>query len=615
MLPIAGFDADAIALPDDPLSSRAARRLRPGEDDTGRATHRETSLEHGRPAPARRRTRPRRGAHVGDRRHRRPLRIAERPRRWTPCACASPGSTATTGPASRGRRRRRRDREARARRHHRRRLQPADDRRWPSTATPSARRMPDGEQNVGTARHRRAAVVGARRGRPSRHQRLAGHPRPPGHGDRRDPRALRRRLARLAGAPAVPEPRPCAPSAGPRGRIAALAARRAVAGPRRRAARRRPGRAAGRRRHARALDDGIRGARRLVDRRRACGHGIIGRTDAARHGRRAACGSARRSGPRCAGPTRRLSRGAPRRLRPPRRVVAAENGRSSTIARAHTRRMRLGAESLVGFGLRLVRGDAGSSIGNAAAVLIVMATTACFVLSLGFARTGAGTSLIAQFGTAQALAPQLALGVVGSRRRRPAHPARADADAASPSSRARRAARARLGRQRHPPCRARRGASRRTPGRAARLLPALVRPRLGRSRRHRHGGLGRAGRRSRRRGDSCSSRPGRSPPLHEHSPRVRRRHRRLRPPARCTADPRVGLRHHGAPRAPALRRRPQRFRQDQRAAGCCGSRRSERGPRALGRPRPRRPRRRRGDATAARSRRFPRPVRVDCSTA
>ncbi|MET1016202.1 MAG: hypothetical protein ABWX76_05255, partial [Leifsonia flava] len=76
-------------------------------------------------------------------------------------------------------------------------------------------------------------------------------------------------------------------------------------------------------------------------------------------------------------------------------------------------RMRLGAESLVGFGLRLVRGDAGSAIGNAAAVLVVMATTACFVLSLGLGQTGAGTSLIAQFGTAQALAPQLALGVVG----------------------------------------------------------------------------------------------------------------------------------------------------------------------------------------------------------
>ncbi|KQQ94623.1 hypothetical protein ASF62_11180 [Leifsonia sp. Leaf325] len=76
-------------------------------------------------------------------------------------------------------------------------------------------------------------------------------------------------------------------------------------------------------------------------------------------------------------------------------------------------RMRLGAESLVGFGLRLVRGDVGSAIGNAAAVLVVMATTACFVLSLGLGQTGAGTSLVAQFGTAQALAPQLALGVVG----------------------------------------------------------------------------------------------------------------------------------------------------------------------------------------------------------
>ncbi|MEL4317914.1 hypothetical protein WJX64_02755 [Leifsonia sp. YIM 134122] len=77
------------------------------------------------------------------------------------------------------------------------------------------------------------------------------------------------------------------------------------------------------------------------------------------------------------------------------------------------RRMRLGAESLVAFGLRLVRGDAGNAIGNAAAVLIVMATTACFVLSLGLGQAEAGTSLIAQYGTAQALAPQLALGVVG----------------------------------------------------------------------------------------------------------------------------------------------------------------------------------------------------------
>lgn len=78
-----------------------------------------------------------------------------------------------------------------------------------------------------------------------------------------------------------------------------------------------------------------------------------------------------------------------------------------------TRRLRLGAESLVGFGLRLVRGHVGGSIGNAAAVLIVMAMTACFVLSIDLGRTAAGASLLAQFGTAQALAPQVLLGLVG----------------------------------------------------------------------------------------------------------------------------------------------------------------------------------------------------------
>ncbi|KQX07316.1 MULTISPECIES: ABC transporter permease [unclassified Leifsonia] len=82
-------------------------------------------------------------------------------------------------------------------------------------------------------------------------------------------------------------------------------------------------------------------------------------------------------------------------------------------ARRPRRRMRLGAESLAGFGLRLVRGDAGVALGNAAAVLIVIATTACFVLSLGLGRTGAGASLVGAFGSAQVLAPQLALGLVG----------------------------------------------------------------------------------------------------------------------------------------------------------------------------------------------------------
>ena len=95
---------------------------------------------------------------------------------------------------------------------------------------------------------------------------------------------------------------------------------------------------------------------------------------------------------------------------------AADAAAHGAQGRAGTRRrprMRLGAESQLGFGLRLVRADGGAAAGNAAAVLIVMATTASFVLSVGLGRAGAGQSLVARFGTAQALAPQLALGVVG----------------------------------------------------------------------------------------------------------------------------------------------------------------------------------------------------------
>ncbi|MET0974690.1 MAG: hypothetical protein ABWX82_03360 [Leifsonia sp.] len=76
-------------------------------------------------------------------------------------------------------------------------------------------------------------------------------------------------------------------------------------------------------------------------------------------------------------------------------------------------RLRLGAESVAGFGARLVRGDVGAALGSVAAVLIVMATTACFVLALNVGRDGAGASLLAQAGTAQALAPQLVLGLAG----------------------------------------------------------------------------------------------------------------------------------------------------------------------------------------------------------
>lgn len=76
-------------------------------------------------------------------------------------------------------------------------------------------------------------------------------------------------------------------------------------------------------------------------------------------------------------------------------------------------RLRVGAQSVVGFGGRLARSDPGAALLRIAAVLIVMASAGSLALVLLTGTSAGGSSLLAQFARAQALAPHIVLGVVG----------------------------------------------------------------------------------------------------------------------------------------------------------------------------------------------------------
>ena len=189
------------------------------------------------------------------------------------------------------------------------------------------------------------------------------------------------------------------------------------------------------------------------------------------------------------------------------------------VGRLHPRALRLGAESLAGFGAASrARRRRRGWIGNAAAVLIVMATTACFVLSHR-PRADGGWRQPPRPGRHRA--GSRAADRAGARRHRGRRAARRARQGA-----ARCAAAADRGR-----CCASSagvGSEIRRAERAEVLhvgLPsallgcyaALVRPRCGRARRHRHRGLRRTRRRARRRGHPARHHPEGRASRHEHS--------------------------------------------------------------------------------------------------